>query len=69
MGKAHKAVMVDAPSLANLDFDLEPNQIEDDLSRSKCKYCGCTDDRACPGGCRWVKPNVCSSCFKKGVRE
>lgn len=26
-----------------------------------CRYCGCTDDRACPGGCAWVAPDVCSS--------
>lgn len=19
-----------------------------------CKYCGCTDDEACPGGCAWA---------------
>lgn len=27
-----------------------------------CRLCGCTDDRACPGGCYWVFPNVCSAC-------
>jgi len=29
----------------------------------KCKYCGCTDGHACPGGCYWIKPNVCSNCI------
>lgn len=28
----------------------------------KCLFCGCTDDHACPGGCSWVEPNVCSRC-------
>lgn len=28
----------------------------------KCKHCGCTDDQACPGGCHWVAPEVCSAC-------
>ena len=28
----------------------------------KCKYCGCTDDHACEGGCSWVAKDVCSKC-------
>jgi hypothetical protein len=31
----------------------------------KCKHCGCTDAQACPGGCWWVSPEVCSSCEGK----
>ncbi len=27
-----------------------------------CRYCGCTDDQGCPGGCCWVAPRVCSRC-------
>jgi hypothetical protein len=27
-----------------------------------CRVCGCTDDNACPGGCFWVEPDLCSSC-------
>lgn len=27
-----------------------------------CRQCGCTDDRACPGGCSWVAPDLCSAC-------
>lgn len=27
-----------------------------------CRGCGCTGDRACPGGCYWVEPDLCSSC-------
>lgn len=27
-----------------------------------CRECGCTDERACPGGCEWVEPDLCSRC-------
>lgn len=27
-----------------------------------CRVCGCTDDRACPGGCHWVGQDLCSAC-------
>jgi hypothetical protein len=27
-----------------------------------CRKCGCTEDRACPGGCWWAAPGLCSSC-------
>lgn len=29
-----------------------------------CCLCGCTDERACPGGCSWISfhPPVCSAC-------
>jgi hypothetical protein len=30
----------------------------------KCVGCGCTDERACEGGCWWAstKPPICSTC-------
>ena len=28
----------------------------------KCRFCGCTDERACEGGCFWVLPDACSRC-------
>ena len=31
-----------------------------------CRVCGCTDDRACPGGCVWAEPNLCSRCARRG---
>ena len=27
-----------------------------------CRVCGCSEDRACPGGCYWVEPDLCSTC-------
>lgn len=34
-----------------------------EFKRMKCKYCGCTDEKACTGGCFWAKPEVCSNCL------
>ena len=28
----------------------------------KCQECGCTQSKACPGGCSWVSAAHCSSC-------
>lgn len=27
-----------------------------------CWRCGCTENCACPGGCAWVAPRLCSAC-------
>jgi hypothetical protein len=32
-----------------------------------CRACGCTDHAACPGGCWWVQPDLCSSCSTDGL--
>jgi hypothetical protein len=32
-----------------------------------CRVCGCTEFHACPEGCWWVEPDLCSSCAE-GVR-
>jgi hypothetical protein len=34
-----------------------------------CRECGCTDDRACRGGCFWVEKDLCSRCFKPAVGQ
>lgn len=26
-----------------------------------CRLCGCTDARACPGGCWWYEPGLCTA--------
>jgi len=28
-----------------------------------CRLCGCTDTRACRGGCTWVAARLCSACL------
>lgn len=30
-----------------------------------CRKCGCTENRACEGGCYWVEPGLCSQCVGK----
>lgn len=27
-----------------------------------CRVCGCTQNNACPGGCSWIEPDLCSAC-------
>ena len=27
-----------------------------------CQRCGCSDLQACPGGCVWATPDLCSRC-------
>lgn len=31
----------------------------------KCRVCGCDDFHACPDGCSWVEPDLCSTCAGK----
>jgi hypothetical protein len=43
-----------------------PDELADYLGFLKkavpfCRICGCTDHRACEGGCWWVEPDLCSS--------
>lgn len=30
-----------------------------------CRVCGCSQFRACPGGCYWVEDDLCSACVGK----
>ena len=34
-----------------------------------CLICGCTDRKACEGGCYWVLPGICSKCVTEEVPE
>ena len=34
------------------------------VAEGQCRLCGCTDERACPGGCWWVADDLCSSCWR-----
>jgi acyl-CoA synthetase (AMP-forming)/AMP-acid ligase II len=43
---------------------LEPREGVPRATAGRCRMCGCTDDRACPGGCAWVAPDLCSSCVR-----
>ena len=35
----------------------------------RCRECGCTDTRACDGGCFWVEPELCSQCSVPLLRQ
>jgi len=37
--------------------------------KQKCRFCKCTDKKACPGGCCWIAPNVCSQCEGRLLAE
>ena len=37
--------------------------VETPVLDGQCRMCGCTDERACPGGCWWVADDLCSSCW------
>lgn len=34
-----------------------------------CRICRCTDTRACPAGCWWIGPNLCSACEGKALEK
>lgn len=40
-----------------------PNERPDLFEAEVCRGCGCTEFRACPGGCWWVARGLCSRCW------
>jgi hypothetical protein len=36
-----------------------------DEGSRECRQCGCTDARACLGGCYWVAADLCSTCARR----
>ena len=41
----------------------DPNEcMADCYPHRTCRVCGCTQDRACEGGCYWVEWDLCSKC-------
>lgn len=42
---------------------IDPLSIGSRPIEDTCIACGCTDHRACSGGCYWVAPGKCSGCF------
>lgn len=36
--------------------------VESAAAVRQCRICGCTDEEACPGGCSWSQPQICSTC-------
>lgn len=35
--------------------------------QSHCRVCGCSEFNACPGGCIWATPDLCSRCVSNEV--
>ena len=35
------------------------------INEHRCRDCGCSESRACDGGCVWATPNLCSRCARK----
>ena len=35
-----------------------------DAATQSCRQCGCTDLHACPGGCGWAGPGLCTTCAR-----
>lgn len=40
-----------------------------EVTPGTCRYCGCTDNAACAGGCSWADDaeTVCSACVDEGM--
>lgn len=30
-----------------------------------CRECGCSDSLACPDGCGWAQPDLCTTCARE----
>lgn len=59
-----RVVMADGAALVTCtceERELAIAGLEEPLFR-QCMGCGCTDEHACPGGCSWVTPRLCSRC-------
>ncbi len=41
----------------------------DHVDEPFCRVCGCTENKACPGGCWWVEEYLCSSCKNKSLKK
>jgi hypothetical protein len=65
-----RLLMVDPRWLAlGVGPALDGGALERTLKTGVCRYCGCTDDRACPGGCGWLDEmhTICSACLTAGA--
>ena len=38
------------------------------MATRRCRVCGCTDKKACKGGCSWVEVDLCSACLQAPPR-
>lgn len=54
----------DASPLVRWEYEQAPGEpgVLVELSDLFCRACGCTEERACPGGCAWAAPFLCTRC-------
>lgn len=68
LGQVETGPLQPAAALASIRDFLITGQPHDGR---RCYVCGCTDDRACPGGCAWLPDPVgarCSACSLAAAR-
>jgi hypothetical protein len=53
---------LDLPAFTRLHVCLLNPRRPPHLDTGRCRVCGCTNDRACLGGCWWVGLDLCSAC-------
>lgn len=59
-GPCHADTLLEIANATTKPIKGEPEK----LWPRRCRECGCTDLRACDGGCWWVEGDLCSSCNK-----
>ncbi|MFE9296560.1 hypothetical protein [Streptomyces niveus] len=71
---ATSAIVAGGAELADVDRTAAatpvPGPAEDDVL-ARCHRCGCTEERACPGGCAWVSGlmiDLCSACVRPAAQ-
>ena len=71
LAQAQQSMEAKKPGKAKADNKPEPKPVapqasfltmDSDPDKPKCRKCGCTEEKACPGGCTWVEPDLCSAC-------
>lgn len=57
----------DGPHARSAAKDLAELRAQDVANGSdQCRECGCTENFACPEGCSWAAPHLCSACADDG---
>lgn len=65
---AFQALMVSAPPASGVitvmsrEADGETQRERLNVADRRCRVCGCTEERACRGGCCWMGWDLCSAC-------
>lgn len=53
--------------LASAEFDRQVRISNG--AENRCMSCGCSESRACSGGCAWAKPKLCTRCAIADFKE